>query len=230
MKFQLSSEYGELSEVRNNIPHHGLDFAMAPGTELHTVMNGTVEKIVDYGNQNLGKGVFIRNDDGTLSIYGHMSKFSENLHVGNHLNAGQTIGLSGNSGHVVGNGHLHYGMKDAAGQWMDPTSVAEQVSNMQGSDFHFGQFLLDKYNHFADKVIGAELHSVGVPTRETFQETIQVWATAICNTLTDLMPEIGTAITILAGVAIMFTGNFPKYFTRWGFGMLGVISWIVLAK
>jgi hypothetical protein len=29
MKFQLSSEYGELSEVRNMVPHHGIDLAMA---------------------------------------------------------------------------------------------------------------------------------------------------------------------------------------------------------
>src|SRR5579875_819679 len=220
MKFRLSSEYGELSEVRNGIPHHGIDLAMPQGTELRSVMNGVVEKVVDYGNNNLGKGVFVRNDDGTLSIYGHMSKIA--VKTGEQLHAGETIGFSGDSGFSTGP-HLHYGMKDAAGQWIDPTPIADKVSNMQGSDFHLGQFLLDKYNHFADKVIGAELHSVGLPTRETFQETLQVWATGICDTLTDLMPEIGTCITIAAGIAIMFTGNFPKYITRWGFAMMGVI-------
>jgi murein DD-endopeptidase MepM/ murein hydrolase activator NlpD len=226
MKFQLTGEYGELAEVRNNIPHHGLDFAMSPGTELHSVMPGTVEKIVDYGSQNLGKGIFIRNDNGTLSIYGHMSKVSEKLHVGDHLNVGQTIGLSGNTGHVVGSGHLHYGMKDAAGRWMDPSPIAERVSNMQGDNVNLGQFLLDKYNHFADKVIGAEMNTLVKPA----QHTLQDWLIALGHTLTDLMPEIGTGITIAAGIAIMFTGNFPKYFVRWGFAMLGVISWIVLAK
>jgi murein DD-endopeptidase MepM/ murein hydrolase activator NlpD len=193
-------------------------------------MDGVVEQVVDFGNKNVGKGVFIRNDDGTLSIYGHMSKIK--VKVGEHLHSGESIGFSGNTGHSTGP-HLHYGMKDAAGHWMDPSPVAEQVSNMSGSGFHWsdaGHFILDKYNKFSDKVIGAELHAVGVPTRETFQETLQVWLTSIGHTLTDLMPEIGTGITIAAGIAIMFTGNFPKYFVRWGFAMMGVISWLILGK
>jgi murein DD-endopeptidase MepM/ murein hydrolase activator NlpD len=230
MKFRLSSEYGELSEIRNMVPHHGIDLAMAEGTQLRSVMGGVVEKVVDYGSDNLGKGVFIRNEDGTLSIYGHMSSIK--VKVGEHLHSGDSLGLSGNTGHSTA-AHLHYGMKDAAGHWVDPTPVAEQVSNMQGSGFHFsdvGHYLLDKYNAFSGKVIGAEMNAVGLPTKETFQETLQVWLTSLGHTLTDLMPEIGTGITIAAGIAIMFTGNFPKYFTRWGFAMLGVISWIILGK
>jgi murein DD-endopeptidase MepM/ murein hydrolase activator NlpD len=230
MKFRLSSKYGELSEIRNNVPHHGIDLAMPQGTELRSLLNRTVEKVVDYGNQNVGKGVFIRNDDGTLSIYGHMSKIK--VKIGEHLHSGESIGYSGNTGHSTG-AHLHYGMKDASGQWIDPTPVAEHVSNMSGSDFHIsdvGSVLLDKYNKFADKVIGAEFNAVGIPTKETFQETLNVWLTSIGHTLTDLMPEIGCGITIAAGIAIMFSGNFPKHFTRWGFGMLGVISWIILGK
>lgn len=223
MKFRLSSEYGEFSEVRNMVPHHGIDLAMVEKTQLRSVMDGVVEKVVDLGNNNLGKGVFIRNDDGTLSIYGHMSKIT--VKAGEHLKAGESIGLSGNTGNSTGP-HLHYGMKDAAGQWIDPTPAAEKVSNMQGSDFHFGQFLLDKYNHFADKVIGTEMDMIVKPA----QHTLQDWLIWLGHSLTDLMPEIGTGITIAAGIAIMFTGNFPKYFTRWGFAMLGVVSWIILGK
>jgi murein DD-endopeptidase MepM/ murein hydrolase activator NlpD len=226
VKFRLSSEYGELSEVRNMVPHHGIDLAMAEGTDLHTVMNGVVEKVVDYGSDNLGKGVFIRNEDGTLSIYGHMSSIK--VKAGEHLHSGDSIGLSGNTGHSTA-AHLHYGMKDAAGHWVDPTPVAEHVSNMQGSGFYIGDVghaILDKYNHFADKVIGAEMDMVVKPAQHTLQDLLIY----LGHTLTDLMPEIGTAITIAAGIAIMFTGNFPKYITRWGFAMMGVISWILLAK
>ncbi|WP_286231327.1 M23 family metallopeptidase [Neobacillus mesonae] len=227
MKFRLSSEYGELSEVRNSIPHRGIDFAMPEGTELRSLMNGTVERVVDFGTNNLGKGVFIRNEDGTLSIYGHMSQIKVKL--GEKLQAGESIGFSGNTGNSTG-AHLHYAMKDSNGQWIDPTPVAENVSNMSGDGFNFGEFILDKYNAFADKVIGAEAKFLGIPTKETFQETLQVWLINIGNTITDLMPEIGTGITIAAGIAIMFTGNFPKYITRWGFAMMGVISWLILAK
>ncbi|TWD94549.1 hypothetical protein FB550_11382 [Neobacillus bataviensis] len=41
MKFRLSSDNGELSEVRNMVPHHGIDLAMGEGT-LRTVMDGVV--------------------------------------------------------------------------------------------------------------------------------------------------------------------------------------------
>lgn len=227
MKFRLSSEYGELSPVRDNIPHHGIDLAMPSGTELRSVMDGVVERVVDYGSDNLGRGVFVRNEDGTLSIYGHMSQIK--VKVGEHLHASESIGFSGNTGHSTAS-HLHYGMKDINGHWINPTPYAEQVSNMSGNDVSWGQFLLDKYNHFSDKVIGAEMNAVGLPTKETFQETLQVWLTSLGHTLTDLMPEIGTCITIAAGLAIMFTGNAPKYLTRWGMAMMGVISWLVLAK
>jgi len=226
VKFRLSSEYGELSEVRNMVPHQGIDFAMGEGMQLRTVMDGVVEKVVDLGNNNLGKGILIRNDDGTLSIYSHLSKIT--VKTGEHLKAGETIGLSVNTENSSGT-QLHYGMKDAAGQWIDPSIAAEKVPNMQGSDFNFsdiGNVLLDKYNKFADKVIGAEMNMVV----KSAQHTLQDWLIWLGHTLTDLMPEIGTAITIAAGIAIMFTGNFPKYITRWGFAMMGVISWILLAK
>ncbi|MDP4087128.1 MAG: M23 family metallopeptidase [Bacillota bacterium] len=224
MKFQLTGKYGELAEIRNNVPHHGIDLAMPQGTDLHSVMSGTVEQIVDYGTKNLGKGVFVRNDDGTLSIYGHLSQIKVKMHE--HLYAGETIGLSGNTGNSTGP-HLHYGMKDVAGHWVDPTPIAEKVSNMQGDWWHHpGQFLLDKWNQLGDKVIGKENEIMFHPLLDMLRDGL-IW---LGHTLTDLMPEIGCAITIAAGIAIMFTGNFPKYVTRWGFGMMGVISWIILGK
>jgi hypothetical protein len=130
MKFRLSSEYGELSPVRDHV-HRGIDLAMPEGTTLRSIAEGTVEKVVDYGSTNLGKGVFIRHDDGTLSIYGHMKDTSA-VHVGEHVSAGEIIGLSGNTGHSTG-AHLHYAIKDANGQFVDPTPIAEKVDAMSGA-------------------------------------------------------------------------------------------------
>jgi murein DD-endopeptidase MepM/ murein hydrolase activator NlpD len=226
MKFRLSSEYDELSEVRNMVPHHGIDFVLPEGTELRSIMNGVVERVVDFGNKDLGKGIFQRNEDGTLSIYGHMSEIKVKL--GEHLTVGESIGFSGNTGHSIAT-HLHYAMKDSSSQWVDSTPIVEKDSNMSGDEFQFSQMgnvLLDKYNEFADKVIGAEMDMVLKPAQQTLHDGL----ITLGHTLTDLMPEIGTGITILAGIAIMFTGNFPKYITRWGFAMMGVISWILLAK
>jgi septal ring factor EnvC (AmiA/AmiB activator) len=102
------------------------------GTELRSAMDGVVEKVVDLGSNNLGKGVFIRNEDGTLSIYGHMSSIK--VKVGEHLHSGDSLGLSGKHRPLYScTSSLWYERRCRS--WVDPTPVAEQVSNMQGSGF-----------------------------------------------------------------------------------------------
>lgn len=222
MKFRLSGEYGELSEIRNNIPHHGLDFSMPINTVIRSIKDGYVERILH--NDKIGNGLVIKDQDGYSYIYGHLNKI-EVEGPGQHVFAGQEIALSGSTGNSSGP-HLHFGELDPQGHWVDPTPIAEQVSNMQGGEFHFGQFLLDKYNAFADKIIGSEVTQVLKPAQHSLQDML----ISLGHALTDLMPEIGVAITIAAGISIMFTGNIPKYITRWGFGMMGVISWLIFAK
>lgn len=222
MKFRISSGYGELSEVRNNIPHNGIDIPMPENTVLRSVTDGYVERILH--NNSIGNGLVIKDQEGRSFIYGHLNKI-EVQGPGERIAKGQEIALSGNTGNSTGP-HLHFAEKDPSGHFVDPTHLGPDVAAMSGDGFNLGQFLLDKYNHFADKVISAEMSTVVQPA----QHTLQDWLISLGHTLTDLMPEIGTGITIAAGIAIMFTGNFPKYFVRWGFAMMGVISWIILGK
>jgi len=53
--------------------------------------------------------------------------------------------------------------------------------------------------------------------------------TDLLNIITANMPEIGAFITIICGVGIMLTGNFAKWFMRWGFAMLGAVIWLLNA-
>lgn len=156
MKFRLSGEFGELSPVRNWKPHSGIDLAMPEGTELRTMYDGVVEKVVDYGEKNLGKGVFIRNEDGTQSIYGHLSE----IHVkqGENINAGDTIALSGNTGNSTG-GHLHYMMRGEDGSLLDPTPLAEKLAEISGDiqpsliPTLFGETVRDKTADMATEIM-----------------------------------------------------------------------------
>lgn len=214
MKFRLSGEFGELSPVRDNVPHHGLDFAMPEGTTLRSVADGVVERVIDGGN--IGKGVFIRNEDGTMSIYGHMSDID--VQQGATVNAGDVLGLSGNTGNSTGP-HLHYGMKDASGDWIDPTPMAEQVAAMQGGGF------IDWWNGLGDKIVGAEVEFILKPIGEALVDL----AKFICEVLTASMPEIGAGITIICAVGIMISGNIPRWFGRWAVGMGGAIIWLLNA-
>ena len=59
------------------------------------------------------------------TVYGHMSKFADDMRVGKRVARGEVIGYVGTSGRSTGY-HLHYGVKDydvwqsSAGSWENP--------------------------------------------------------------------------------------------------------------
>lgn len=128
MKFKISSEFGELSEVRDHV-HNGIDLAIPNGTTLRSITDGVVSKVFD-GSGDIGQGVAIKLNNGTTHIYGHMS--GVNVKVGDHLNAGDVIGLSGNSGNSTGS-HLHFGIQNPDGSFLDPTPLADSISANSGN-------------------------------------------------------------------------------------------------
>jgi hypothetical protein len=132
MKFRLTGKFGELSPVRNMQPHSGIDLAMPEGTTLRSVADGVVDRVYD-GTGLIGKGLSVQMPDGTRAIYGHMNEVK--AHVGDHLNAGDIVGLSGNTGNSTGP-HLHFGLKDANGSVLDPTPYADKLASISGE--HLG--------------------------------------------------------------------------------------------
>lgn len=134
MKFRLTGAFGELSPVRNWQPHSGIDLAIPENSTLRAISEGVVDKVFT-GDGAIGKGLSIKFNDGTRAIYGHMNEVKTK--VGEHVDAGEIIGLSGNTGNSTG-AHLHFGLKDANGSVMDPTPFAEQLSNISGNDISQG--------------------------------------------------------------------------------------------
>jgi hypothetical protein len=187
MKFRLTGQYGEMSLVRDFHPHSGIDFAMPEGTTLRSISNGIVDRVFD-GTTNIGKGVSIQLPDGTRTIYGHMSDVK--THVGEHIHAGEIIGLSGNTGNSTGP-HLHFGMKDASGHFIDPTPLADKISNFAGNDFTQG--------------VIPKLMGVGGETlREHAQEVTKEIVLGICDAVKDFLLEatiIGSAVMMILKVA-----------------------------
>lgn len=94
--------------------HAGDDFSTPVGTPLHALHDATVVKAgFDSG---LGNHVEIDLGHGIHAEYGHMSVLG--VAVGQKLVMGQTIGLSGNTGHSTGP-HLHLEIH-LAGKPVDP--------------------------------------------------------------------------------------------------------------
>lgn len=136
INYPITSRFGATESFRKK-GHSGLDFSMPDSTPLRSIQDGEILKIVDYGNVNIGKGVFVQWTDGKVAIYGHMSKFNPNLQVGDKIRVGDIIGYSGNSGHVVGrNGgyHLHFGLKNG-NEFVDPSPYADHIQNMNNPQF-----------------------------------------------------------------------------------------------
>lgn len=110
--------------------HTGIDFAAPTGTPIYAAHDGVIVKTYDnatncYGSCNstqaVGIGFRIDNQDGTISMYMHMSK-RENLSRGTSVKAGQLLGYVGNTGSSTGP-HLHYGMSNSTnGAVLNPRS------------------------------------------------------------------------------------------------------------
>ena len=88
--------------------HSGVDFRASVGTAVKSMADGVV---VGTGDTDLyckgasfGKWVFIKYNNGLSSTYGHLSSVSVN--AGGKVNTGDTVALSGNTGHSTGP-HLH---------------------------------------------------------------------------------------------------------------------------
>jgi len=118
--FPVTSEFHATESFRNS-KHLGVDLGYPKDTPIYSIQDGIVKKTVDYGDENIGKGVFVEWENGYTAIYGHLNEIS--VQKGDIINKGELLGLSGNTGNVFGeNGgyHLHFGLKNTDGQFINP--------------------------------------------------------------------------------------------------------------
>lgn len=95
--------------------HAGIDIANAEGTPIYAAMAGTV---IDSGPASgFGQWIRIQHDDGTITVYGHMSTLG--VSVGERVKAGQYIAGMGSMGFSTGS-HLHFEVHPAGGAAVDP--------------------------------------------------------------------------------------------------------------
>jgi hypothetical protein len=119
----ISSGFGNRSSPGGigSTNHRGIDFAVPIGTIVTAPTGGKVT----YAGQAQGYGnyVTILDDQGYTHQFGHLSKIG--VGVGDILRQDQPFAISGNSGNSTGP-HLHYGIKDASGKYVDPKSLLKQ--------------------------------------------------------------------------------------------------------
>lgn len=134
LPYARGQSYRVLQGYGSRFSHRGLeqysvDFNMSVGTPVHAARSGIVAKIEeshDKGCWEDGCGAYanyivVLHSDGTTGEYYHLQKGGALVDVGEHVVAGQKIGLSGNTGHTT-MPHLHFAVYRAA-EWGNTQSI-----------------------------------------------------------------------------------------------------------
>jgi len=98
---------------------YSYDFVMPIGTVVTAAREGVVAEIrMKFHNGQPGEGqsnwVKIRHDDGTIAAYSHLTENGALVKIGDHVVAGEPIGLSGNTGNTGGLPHLHFHLSNCS--------------------------------------------------------------------------------------------------------------------
>ncbi len=98
--------------------HNGIDISGPIGTPVIAAADGVVVEANSSNRWGHGWGyyVLVLHDDGSKTMYAHLSRVS--VSPGQRVQAGQTIGLMGSTGHSTGS-HLHFGVM-VNGRWVNP--------------------------------------------------------------------------------------------------------------
>lgn len=103
--------------------HKGTDIGVPEGTELHALSSGVVTNAGRDDAGGFGNWVRLELDDGNSVIYGHVSD-SSFYNVGDRVNAGDVVALSGNEGISTGP-HLHLQIEDSGGNLLNSEYLFE---------------------------------------------------------------------------------------------------------
>ena len=128
--------------------HKGIDIDLETGDEVQAAMPGKV-RIARY-SKGYGNFVVISHEGGLETLYGHMSELV--VSEGEHVEAGQMIGLGGSTGQSTGS-HLHFELRIFGEQVdpllaIDPTTLMPRHSDIKVDATWFDHILRAKGTHF----------------------------------------------------------------------------------
>lgn len=110
--------------IKGRTVHGGFDIANVIGTPITALSGGTVESVSGSNTDKTGWGlnIIIRDAFGWSHRYAHLNAVHVNIR--SMVEPGDLIGEMGHSGFVMGKTgvHLHYEVKDAIGNLLDPSN------------------------------------------------------------------------------------------------------------
>jgi murein DD-endopeptidase MepM/ murein hydrolase activator NlpD len=119
---------GPFGDIRGNkyawLQHLGTDLRASMRTPVFSINNGKV--ILCRNLANYGNTIVVDHGYGIYSLYLHLDKF--NVKLGQVVDRGQQIALSGNTGYTTG-AHLHFSVK-VGNASVDPLKFVETMKSL----------------------------------------------------------------------------------------------------
>jgi len=108
--------------------HNGIDLSVPVGTPVYSPESGTVDAWLT--NEVGGKQMIVQHDNGMRTGYAHLDYRYKN--EGDRVQRGEVIARSGDTGATTG-AHLHFTMKDADGNFLDPVKYYSTAQKKNGN-------------------------------------------------------------------------------------------------
>lgn len=153
----VTSPYGPRKDPMDRTKtqiHHGIDIKTNSDAVLATENNGTIVAVNHNTNTGSGKSVTVEYSraDGSATHVQYMHLSQINVQKGDSVNAGQKLGVSGNTGSRTTGEHLHLGVinvsADGKQQWVNPAAYLSEINqkgNLQKQAQYNGKDLLAQY-------------------------------------------------------------------------------------
>lgn len=190
---RITAGFGSIDDVHKT-PHTGIDLALPIGSPLYAPEGGIVSRIVDYGDTSLGKAVFVKTKAGYQYIFGHLSEVK--IHEGERVHAGDLLAFSGNTGNSTGP-HLHLGMLDKAGGFVDPTHVSQVLDPSQvNPNPNLG---------ILSRIIGKAWNNAHESARESARSFAYDFAMGTVQGIRDFVVDMSFSLALIgSGLCIIF--------------------------
>jgi murein DD-endopeptidase MepM/ murein hydrolase activator NlpD len=148
--------------------HAGIDFGAPVGTPVFAAGSGVVRELRWAGGY--GHWLKIEHQGGWATGYGHLSRYAQNLRVGEHVSQGQVVAYVGSTGLSTGP-HLHYEVMKGSEKLNPASAKVPQGTVLGGRELlafkaqkaRIDAILDHAADHQAQTVQSAKLVSTGKP-------------------------------------------------------------------
>jgi len=115
-EFVVAQAFGGLASHTDAQNYYAVDIVMPEGTPVLAARDGVVMTVDNdfygagldmskYGDR--ANNIRVVHSDGTMAVYAHLQLESAQVHVGDHVQVGEELALSGDTGYSSG-AHLHF--------------------------------------------------------------------------------------------------------------------------